>query len=215
MKRAFFAITILFTTITLSIGCQRSSSTSQNSSGLSDETVGKPQSKSNELDRPTALALVKEKVKIPIVMSAWQDNNTRGEYIKYQPLVQAGILSCQERYGTYDGATKQPILASFEYYQCQPGTNSVGMAVEKGRVFLILGYKVPSEITGISKVSQSNADADIVVSFERSEGSNLYERYKQEFDGLFSKEQNSNNEQYTARFKLYDDGWRVVDIFKP
>lgn len=61
---------------------------------------------------------------------------------------------------------------------------------------------------------QGTAIVDITVSFERSEGFDLYERYKKQFDDLFGPLYDNmfRNEERRASFKLYDDGWRIEDV---
>lgn len=187
-----------------------SSSTPSPSTSIIANTKTEPPT--NDLDRQTALALSKKKINIPVTMVAPQENIHQGDYLKYKPLIQAGIISCQSRYGIIDGRTRKPDPDSFQYYNCQAGSNGDGIIVNNNELVLLLGYKTPSQVTGISKRDQNSAVADIVVSFEATQGYGLYGVHRQLFDNLFRQANTLDDEPYKVFFRLYDDGWRIADV---
>lgn len=197
MRQALIASTIFVISIAF-IGCQSGASSSN-----------------KELDRPTALAMATAQIQVPVTFSVPRENHYNGDYLKYQPAVQAGIISCQSRYAILE-ATGQPRLDSFAYYNCQPGANSVGITAVDNNLVLTPGYKIPREVTGISKVDQSTAIVDITIGYNDSQGFMAYytkntQQLDPIFGHIFSKPYNHYyfDEPRRAIFKLYDDGWRI------
>jgi hypothetical protein len=105
------------------------------------------------------------------------------------------------------------------YSHCKPGPNGGELQGAEFSTFVFTaGYKVPSEVTGISLLDQSFAIADIVLSFEPSNP--LYHKYKRMFDQFKNSmdpiatqvAERLRNEIARAHLSLYDDGWRVQSI---
>lgn len=189
-----FVFVIVILLVSLFTACANSPA---QTSGTSSDSQDKSKS---ELDRPTALSLAKGKINSPV--TRWIYQNERHKLEQYTKLIADKVISCQKRY---------PIVGNtdvYEYVNCQPAANGKGLVTQGNQLVLVVGYKTPSAVTGISKVNQNAATADMVLSFEPGDGYNLVEKYPDLF-GMHPD--HFKAEQKRVSFRLYDDGWRVTD----
>ncbi len=155
--------------------------------------------RTNELDRQTALSLVRGSVgKVYEARmrdsSFYMSNNTP----IYGQMVQDKIISCQ--------------WSRDRWNNCVQGTRGAFTMVSSGSwggTLIIAMKKVPTEVSGISKIDQSTAIADVVLSFEDTAGSRTYSRYSEAFD---PPRPDTRPEIQKVLLRLYDDGWRVDRI---
>ena len=149
------------------------------------------------LDRSKVLSLLgdkKEEVKSSIKsapMMLYVD--------KYLKLAQAGIISCER------GA-----------FVCNPGPNGKELSpvTSTGLVTFTVGYLTPKEVTGITKSTETDAVAEVVMAFEIT--SDFYKKNKALLDPVMEVNGGGphiklGDKTAKVRLKLYDDGWRVVD----
>jgi hypothetical protein len=115
-------------------------------------------------------------------------------------------------FGVYGGMMNEKLLdCSVSRYigatvDCKPGRNGGGFRLNGQYLTLPIGRKTPS-VTGVSKVDQTSALADVLVNFEPSSGYDIFKRWQAGFS-----EWNTENERHTVHLRLYDDGWRVEKV---
>lgn len=189
-------LTILLLSLLLSL-CTSCTSTSTGTSGATAEGAVKAK---GELDRPTALALARQKIQEPVNLQINRDE--RDNLAAYARLIADQVITCQKFY---------PIVGDtqvYQYQRCQAGARGAGFVAQGPYLIIPLGYKRPSEVTGISRVDQNSALVDLVLSFEPADGYSLLNKYP----NLFRLEPNSTRpEQKRVTFRLYDDGWRAIN----
>lgn len=175
-------------------------SCTNSSSGSSGATAGEPAKAKGELDRPTALALARQKIQEPVNLQINRDE--RINLAAYARLIADQVITCQKFY---------PIVGDtqvYQYLRCQAGANGKGFVEQGPYLNIPLGYKRPTEVTGISRVDQNSALVDLVLAFEPADGYSLLNKYPD----LFRLEPNSTrSEQKRVSFRLYDDGWRATE----
>ncbi len=83
---------------------------------------------------------------------------------------------------------------------------------------VVAGNMVAKEITGVSQTGTATAEAEVILSFQATP---YYSEYKSEFDrvevdGLGVRalrvENMARRTKGEAKFKLFDDGWRLDDL---
>jgi hypothetical protein len=162
------------------------------------ESTPTPQ-KTNELNRDTVLALVRgrysNKVKVSMSTSSYTLRNLTDLYTQ---MIKAKVISCQS--------------GNAQWNNCMPAAKGHGLYISEqpggsvaGSLSLDIGYKVPSAVSGISRIDDASAYADVVFVFEPS---NVYGLYSQ-WSTVFYRPPNTQNEQHRFLLRRYDDGWRV------
>jgi hypothetical protein len=152
--------------------------------------------RTNELDRQTALSLVRGRVEK--VYEARMPDSSFYMYNKtpiYGQMVQDKIISCQWNRDRWNS--------------CVPGAKGAFSKVLSGGwggTLIIAMRKVPTEVSGISKMDQSTAIVDVVLSFEDTAGLRTYSKYSEAFD---APRPDTRPEIQKVLLRLYDDGWRV------
>lgn len=158
----------------------------------------------NELNRQTALTLARGKIQKEVFaemapFSQGYDILRKGGPDEFRQLVEAKILSCE-----WGGE-------NLRYVNCKPGPNSQDMSGGPlSALTLLLGSKVPTEVTGISKRDATTTVADVTLAFQPSAGYKIYEQYP----GVWRLPNPQARETENSRvlFRLYDDGWRLEGI---
>jgi hypothetical protein len=114
-------------------------------------------------------------------------------------------------FGTYEDMRRAKVLDCTvslfgNYLDCKPGPNGKEFKLNGFDLTLLIGRKTPS-VTGISRVDQTSALADVVLVFEPSEGYRVFQRWAQAF-----YKPSIQDEQHTVHLRLYDDGWRIEKV---
>lgn len=151
-------------------------------------------------DRATVLGLVRNERVIEIRMSLPNSTEAHQFDREYQKLMDEGIVKCRYAESLADGT---PF-----YSDCAPGPS--GGVLDSG-LSMTIGYKKPSEVTGIVKTSENSAVADLTLTFEGDPDNGLYRTHRDILNRI-GQIMNSNNlgSQFGKAFlTLYDDGWRV------
>jgi hypothetical protein len=119
----------------------------------------------------------------------------------YKQMVDANIIVCPSR--GYFG----------DFADCKPGPNGKELRLRNGTLNIPIGHKVPS-VTGISRVDQTSALAQVSLTFESSGGYEFFKKYKAAFKAnpLFGSGYDIDNEQHMVHLRLYDNGWRIEKI---
>ncbi len=178
--------------------------TSANSSNLTNvsvvnssisQTVSTPQS-TNDLNRQTILTLVSGRIDRPVAVlmrnEAWAIEGTR--YAIYGQMIKEKIISCEW------------ISQPDRWIKCVPGPKGTSFRqFDWGTYELIIGKMFPTEISGISRINDTSAFADVVLSFESNSNYELYNRFR----SIFKENPNTGNRIQRIMLRLYDDGWRV------
>lgn len=160
-----------------------------------------------ELNRETVLSLVRGKFNKEVTVGMNTSSNVYGKgniTDLYTRMIQAKIISCPK---------KEPSAGGCGCWTgCSPGPNSHGLrmseqgnSIVSGSMSLTVGYKVPSEVSGISRIDQSSAYADVVFTFESNSSYSFYTQWSD----AFWKAPDTRSEQHRFLLRLYDDGWRV------
>ena len=157
-----------------------------------------PQS-TNELTRDTVLSLVRGKYAKNVIVSMSTSSFTlRNQTELYTQMIQAKVLTCRNVGGVWMFCRGGASGSGFYLTQQEAGTTTAGSLA------LNIGAKVPSSVTGISKVDQATAYADVIFAFEPNSSNALYTRWSDVFT-----RPDTQNEQHRVILRLYDDGWRV------
>jgi hypothetical protein len=150
----------------------------------------------NELTRQKVLDLLQgRRKKIEVVFSTF-GNTLQGDDPNYLELAQADVIRC------VNGSL-----------YCKPRSNGQELIHEPDNLKfrLLVGYRIATEVVGFSKIDQTNAIDDVIMTAEIV--STLYTQYQRNFDSIFRKETNREsplgNQLNRVRLRLYDDGWRV------
>jgi YARHG domain len=158
----------------------------------------------NELTRETVLSLARESLTKKVVASMNTSSNVLGNLTEiYTKMIKAKVITCP--------VYSQSCLC---WDKCRPGVNGRGLYLQSvessvaGSLGIAIGYKVPTEVTGISRIDQSSAYADVVLGFQRSEGYTLFENYRQ----AFWNHDYTQGERHRILLRLYDDGWRLERV---
>lgn len=194
--------------------CNKNPATAGRTDGPSNQATPTPNAKQNDPDRQTVLALLRGKRvrEVKVVFDSSSPRNDIGMRKAYEELIQGDVIACEEEFA-------RDRLDVWWYSHCKPGPNGGELQGAGFSTFVFTaGYKVPSEVTGVSRLDQSSAIADIVLSFEPS--SPLYQKYRRIFDQFKNPmdpmatrvAEHLGNETARAHLRLYDDGWRVQSI---
>jgi hypothetical protein len=100
--------------------------------------------------------------------------------------------------------TCRPDPPSRGYCGCVPGPKGGPLGVGSGDLSFAVGYKSPTEVTGISKIDQTSAMADFLLTYKQTGSLGSLNKYSSIF--WFD---NTQSEQHKGFFRLYDDGWRL------
>lgn len=183
-----------------------------------------------ELNRQTALALAKRVVDKPVSIKLERTPSSHLEEELYNTLIAANAISCSP------GRTLPTDRGTMVYQEgpCECVPKSSAFTKNGDYLILVLGHKSPAEVTGISKIDSYSAIADVVLSFQRSAGLNLYQQYQGYFIKVMtnvrvgpvytgpplldssghyvSLDEAMRSEQHRITFRLFDDGWRAATI---
>lgn len=164
-----------------------------------------PQSRT-DLNRETVLSLASNMRK-PVVVQFERGNqygiHSQARNVPYERLINDKVITCKKNYLLRTGNSVDPSI--YNYTDCVPGLKGREFSVSGGLFLqLTIGYKVPSQVTGISRIDANNAYADVLMIFEKAGGYSLYEKYSD----IFGRP-NIQNESRRVTLRLYDDGWRV------
>jgi hypothetical protein len=178
---------------------------SSNSTVVNNEPVSTP-TPTNELSREAIMSLLRNRRDAITMSFDRSQNNTSGSE-NYERLMKERAINCKKIYPIKWG--DQVDTSVYLYKECTPGPNGREFTMNNNSIQLVIGYKVPSQITGISKVDANTAYADVLMVFERTAGYNLYEKYQVIFNPYGTIRPNIQNESRRVLLRLYDDGWRV------
>lgn len=159
-----------------------------------------------ELTRETVLSLLGDR-KEPITMSFPRGQHETYGRENYERMIADKIIRCTKTYPLK--MSGQVVTDVYYYTNCTPGQNGKGIRVNGSSLDVVIGNKKPSQVSGISKVDSNSAYADVLMTFERTSGYDLYETYKVMFDPYGTARPNTQNDSHRVLFRLYDDGWRV------
>jgi hypothetical protein len=76
-----------------------------------------------------------------------------------------------------------------------------------GSMFIPVGWKQVTEVTGISSTGTSSAVAEYLVSYTPNRGPSLLKEFPEVFDV-----DNTKSESHRAYLRKYDDGWRIESL---
>jgi hypothetical protein len=74
-----------------------------------------------------------------------------------------------------------------------------------GNLRIKIGWKSPTEVTGISKIDEMSALADYLVTYEPIPDIPFFPKYQ----SAFTRVDNRDNERHRAFLRKFDDGWRI------
>src|SRR5207249_1136045 len=103
----------------------------------------------------------------------------------YTQMIQAKVLTCRNVGGVWMFCRGGSAGSGLYVTQQEAGTTTAGS------LSLNIGEKAPSSVTGISKVDQATAYADVVLAFEPNGSNALYTRWS----NVFTRP-NAQNEQH-------------------
>ena len=114
-------------------------------------------------------------------------------------------------FGTYEDMRRAQILDCTpsvwgRYLDCKPGPKGERFKLNGSDLTLSIGRKIPS-VTGISRVDETSALADVVLVFEPSKGYEVFQRWEQAFH-----KPPIEAEKHTVHLRRHDDGWRIEKI---
>ena len=195
--------------VILLIGSHRNTSSLANASNSSETNSFSAQQDSvpspsrSELTRETVTNLVKSRMTKNVAaamptMALYPDTQ---RWQVYKQMVDANIIVCPSR--GYFG----------DFADCKPGPNGKQLKMQNGTLTIQIGHKIPS-VTGISRLDQTSALAQVSLTFESSGGYDFFKKYQPAFKAnpLFGSGYDMGNEQHAVHLRLYDDGWRVEKI---
>jgi len=153
-------------------------------------------SSTNDLNRQTVLSLVRGR--LDRVIEARMPDSSFYMYNRtsiYSQMVQEKILSCE--------------WARDRWNNCLSGSKGGFKVVNHGNswggtLILIIGKMTPTEVTGISRVDQFTATADVLLTLQGNNNFGVYSRYS----GAFDSAQVAERQTQRVLLRLYDDGWR-------
>jgi hypothetical protein len=129
-------------------------------------------------------------------------NNTEAHEFdrQYQQLMDEGVLKCKYAESLADGTAF--------YSDCTPGPSGSPL---DNQLAMIIGYKMPSEVTGIVKRSESTALADLILTFVADPNNALYPKHREILNriGKITGTNGLGAQPGKGFLTLYDDGWRV------
>lgn len=167
------------------------------SATVTPEIQQTPETSVSELNRETVFSLLRgwNREVARGLPRRWGDNKL------YERLMKDKVITCEKHY------TIQGVTDNWDWYNCTPIGNVSGLTIEnKETIKIEVGSKIMSEVTGISKIDENTAYADIVFTFQEGAGYGFYTKYYSDFGRLF------NDEKGRAILRLYDDGWRVEKV---
>jgi len=119
----------------------------------------------------------------------------------FSTMIADGIIVCRQREPESTGCGC--------WIGCSPGPNSPGFTrSSEGGMYLTIGHKIPSEVTGITKIDQATALADFVLTYKPESDLTLFNKYFAAFNTRFGID-DRDPETHRAVFRLFDDGWRL------
>lgn len=80
-----------------------------------------------------------------------------------------------------------------------------GGNIVAGSLRVKIGWKTPTEVTGISKVSDTTAIADYLVTYEPIPDIPFFPKYEKAFSSI----DNRQNENHRAYLRKFDSGWKI------
>jgi hypothetical protein len=114
-------------------------------------------------------------------------------------------------FGTYEDMRRAKILDCTvsvwgRYLDCKPGPNGERFKLDGSDLTLLIGHKIPS-VTGVSRVDDTSALADVVLVFEPSKGYEVFQRWEQAFH-----KPPIQPEKHTVHLRRFADGWRIEKV---
>lgn len=146
-----------------------------------------------ELTRDDALSL----------FAGWREDVTRnfpreGNSAIVERLMKDKVITCEKFY------PMRGYTDNWRWKDCVPTAKIKGATVDYWAIRVPIGYKAASRITGISRIDQNTAYADVVFTFQEGANYDLYTKYSSE-----NPRTNLGEESRRIVLRLYDDGWRV------
>ncbi|MDX6447081.1 MAG: hypothetical protein QOH71_4155 [Blastocatellia bacterium] len=172
---------------------------SSNSAPSSQPVVPQTQQNPSELNRQTALSLVRGRVEK--VFETRMPDGSNYIYNRtpiYSQMVNDKVISCQWSGDRWNNCIQGPNSAFFRR-----------VSGGYGGTLIITLKKTPTEVSGISRVDQTSAVVDVVLGFEDTPGLKTFSRYSGAFD---APRPDTRPEIQKVLLRLYDDGWRVERI---
>jgi hypothetical protein len=156
------------------------------------EPEASPTPVTGELTRDVALSL----------LAGWRKDVTRNfpregrEAV--ERLMKDKVITCEKFY------PMQGYTDNWHWKNCTPTAKVKDATVDYWAIRVPIGYKVPSRITGISRIDQNTAYADVIFTFQEGSNYDLYTKYF-----AANSQINLGDESHRVVMRLYDDGWRV------
>ena len=164
-------------------------------------TIVLPTPTSNELTRELALSLIRGPLTRKVEAAMFDTGVNHAQ--TYDEMMQENVLNCTRGYFGYGD-------------NCKPGPNGRQLRIQGHELILLIGSKVPS-VTGISKVNDTSAVTDVVLTFQPGANYQFFSKWRSAFDFYYVKPQPVNykyddavkQEQRSVHLRLFDDGWRM------
>jgi hypothetical protein len=112
-------------------------------------------------------------------------------------LMKDKVITCEKFY------PMQGYTDNWHWKNCTPTAKVKDATVDYWAIRVPIGYKVASRITGISRIDQNTAYADVIFTFQEGPNYDLYTKY------FGDSRINLGDESHRVVLRLYDDGWRV------
>jgi len=154
-------------------------------------------------DRTTVLGLVRNEQVVSVRLTLPNSTEEHRFDDKYQKLMDEGVLNCKYSESIQDGTPY--------YSNCRPGQAGIPLDDD---LSMIIGYKKPSEVTGIVKRTESDVVADLTLTFVPDPSNDLF-RTRRDVLNLIGKISAPNGlgpQSGKVFLRLYDDGWRVQRV---
>jgi len=194
-------LVIIFLVLVCAIGCNKKSdfgNSSQNS-----RTEPGARSRQDLPDRMLLLGLVRNERVVQVRLALPSSTEAHRFDEEYQKLMDEDVLNCKYAESLQDGTPY--------YSNCKPGR--AGAPLDEN-LSMIIGYKKPSEVTGIVKRGESDAVADLTLTFAPEPSNDLFRTRRDIFNriGRITSPNGLNAQSGKAFLTLYDDGWRVQRV---
>lgn len=181
-------------------GCSKRDSSSL---GSRQDSYSASESSKSELTRDTVLRLVQGRISEKVIarMNNGSFATAEDKTDVYTGMINDNVIRCKPN--EHRGGEKT-------WIDCIPGENAPGLYVsssERNALDMVIGYKVPTEVTGISRVNQNTASADIRLAFLEDEVA--YRMFNKYSSAFWSNDLNRGRNNRHVILRLYDDGWRL------
>lgn len=160
------------------------------------QPVSTPEVSKTELTRQTVLSLAQGRIRNEVVANLDDCSNCGIGNVTdvYAAMMRDKVIACRE-YGD----------SCLCWRGCTPAQNGHGLRKVARGMDITLGYSVPTDVTGISRINPSTAYADVILNFQpRDQEYRLFNKYRGAFSSRFG-----STETHRVFLRLYDDGWRL------